>query len=154
VKSVRVMAVIGALLPIVAWTKADVSRIEIRSGARVHTIASADLARRLSIWNGPGTSSDRTGPQTLADWSAGGVEPPAGLTAARVTVFCSRESGKAAPCHVVDYAYDARSRRGYIYLPASGEDGYQLNVRHVLRGVEGRWFRSTREWDELLASRR
>jgi hypothetical protein len=148
------MAVIGALLPVFVWAKTDVRRIEVRASARVETIEPVDLARRVSIWNGPGTSSTRTGPQSLADWSAGSVEPPAGLTAARVTLFCAGESGTAAPCHVVDYAYDARRKRGYIYLPASGEDGYRLNVRHVLRGVEGCWFQSTREWDLLLASQR
>jgi hypothetical protein len=154
VKSVRVMAVIGTLLPVFAWAKTDVSRIEIRAGARIHTIETADLARRISIWNGPGTSSGRTGPQSLADWSAGSVEPPVGLSAARVTLFCGDRSATAAPCHVVDYAYDERHKRGYIYLPGSGQDGYRLNVRHVFRGVEGHWFNSTREWDVLVAGRR
>jgi hypothetical protein len=147
------MAVIGALLPVLAWAKTGIGRIEIEAGgSSARTIESPDLARRFSIWNGPGTSSDRTNSQSLADWTPGIVEPPAGLTAARVTIFCGARTATLEPCHVLKYAYDARRKRGYIYLPGPAEAGYQLNVRHVLRGVEGHWFRSTPEWDVLMAA--
>ncbi|MEO8064624.1 MAG: hypothetical protein ABI821_17950 [Pseudomonadota bacterium] len=150
-KSARVMAVIGALLPVFAWAKTGIGRIEIQAGdSAARTIEAPDLARRFSIWNGPGTSSDRTSAHTLADWTRGIVELPAGLAVANVTIFCGDQRAALAPCHLVKYACDAQRKRGYIYLPGPAEEGYELNVRHVLRGVEGNWLRSTPEWDALL----
>jgi hypothetical protein len=145
-----VIAVIGALLPLVAGAKTEIGRIEIQAGEFVNTIERPDLARRISIWNGPGTSSEGTTRQSLADWTAGFVELPTGLTIKRVTVFCGNGRAALEPCHLLKYAYDARSRRGFIYLPGPAEEGYRLNVRHVLRGVEGHWFYSTREWDAMV----
>ena len=46
--------------------------------------------------------------------------------------------------------YDAQSRRGYIYLPGPADEGYQLNVRHIFRAVEGHWFCATPQWDALM----
>ena len=148
-KSARVIAVIGTLLPLLAWAKSEIARIEIRTGTVVNE--RADLASRFSIWNGPGTSSDRTSAQSLADWTAGIVELPAGLTISHVTIFCGNERATIEPCHLVKYAYDARHKRGYIYLPGLAEEGYEINVRRVYRGVEGNWFRSTPQWDVLMA---
>ena len=150
-KSANVIAVIATLLPALAIAKSGVGRIQIDAGGeRMRTIESPELSQTISIWNGPGTSSDRTSAQSLADWSHGIVEPPAGLPNARITFFCGNAHAPLAPCHVVKYAYDAQAKRGYIYLPGPAEEGYRLNVRHVLRNVEGRWFRATPQWDALM----
>ena len=150
-KSARVIAVIGALLPVLAWAKTPIGRIEIHAGENVNTIESPELAKRFSIWNGPGTSSDQTTSQSLADWSPGIVTPSTGLKTARIVIFCRDERAALEPCHVVTYTYDAQRKRGYVYLPGPAEEGYRLNVRHVFRGVEGHWFHSTPQWDALIA---
>jgi len=151
VKFVKVIAAMGALLPALAMAKTGVGRIQIDAGsARMRTIESAELGRMISIWNGPGTSSNRTSALSLADWSRGIVAPPAGLPSARITFFCGDERRPLAPCHVVKYAYDPQARRGYIYLPGPAEEGYELNVRHVFRAVEGHWFGATPQWDALM----
>lgn len=140
-----------ALLPVLAIAKTGVGRIQIDAGAEPSRILeSPELGEQVSIWNGPGTSSDRTSARSLADWSRGVVEPPAGLPGVRVTLFCGVARASLAPCQVVKYAYDAQTKRGYIYLPGPTEEGYQLNVRHVYRAVEGHWFRATPQWDALI----
>jgi len=151
VKSANVIAVIATLLPALALAKGGVGRIQVDAdGGWTRTIESPELGQMISIWNGPGTSSDRTSAHSLADWSRGIVEPPPGLPDARITFFCGDARAPLAPCHVVKYAYDARAKRGYIYLPGPAEEGYGLNVRHVFRDVEGHWFRATPQWDALM----
>ena len=77
-KPAKVIAAMGALLPLLAMAKTGVGRIQIDAGASTRTIESPGLGEAISIWNGPGTSSERTSARSLADRSHGVVEPPAG----------------------------------------------------------------------------
>ncbi|HTM49265.1 MAG TPA: hypothetical protein VL285_11305 [Bryobacteraceae bacterium] len=53
--------------------------------------------------------------------------------------------------HVVLYEYDSLVGRGYVYLPGKPDEWYRLNAAKMLHdGMEGNWFRATREWDEFL----
>ena len=37
-----------------------------------------------------------------------------------------------------------------IYLPGAADEWYHLNTRAILRDREGRWFRPTRVWQQLV----
>jgi len=51
--------------------------------------------------------------------------------------------------YVVFYEYDPATAKGYIYLPGRTDEWYRVNVSTIFRGVEGRWFRATTEWDNF-----
>jgi hypothetical protein len=53
--------------------------------------------------------------------------------------------------YVVYYAKDPKTGRGFVYLPAPGEEWYDLNVSTILRnGLEGNWLDASVGWSKSL----
>jgi len=51
--------------------------------------------------------------------------------------------------YVVYYAVSPDSEQGYVYLPGKSEEWWGLNVRSILRGVEGKWFHAWSTWENI-----
>jgi hypothetical protein len=49
----------------------------------------------------------------------------------------------------VTYAYDPDKGHDAVYLPGKDDARYAVNVRSIFRGVEGRWYHPTIEWQSL-----
>jgi len=55
--------------------------------------------------------------------------------------------------YVVYYAKNPQTGRGFVYLPAPGEEWYHLNVSTILRnGLEGNWLDASGRWSKTLNS--
>jgi hypothetical protein len=53
--------------------------------------------------------------------------------------------------YVVYYSKDPKTGRGFVYLPAPGEEWYHLNVSTILRnGLEGNWLDASVRWSQSL----
>ena len=53
--------------------------------------------------------------------------------------------------YVVYYAMHPQTGEGFVYLPAPGEQWYQLNASTILRnGLEGNWIHAARPWAKAL----
>jgi hypothetical protein len=117
----------------------------------------------FGVWDGPGVRINGE-PQMegfIADWRTDPAgKRPEGLRPFRVSFYTGcvpgeRILGCSVPeerlSYVVIYEYDSTSNIGYVYLPGKGEDGYDVNTRSILRGVEGRWFMATAEWRDYIA---
>ncbi len=144
---------LALIAPGIALSKGEIVKIQIDDGgSTVRTAQSSELGGRFSIWGSPATASAASGARDFADWYAGAVAAPAReLARTTITLICEEGPQRVMqPCHVVRYVYDPATGHGYIYLPGDGEEGYLLNVRHILRGVEGRWFNATPNWDALM----
>lgn len=124
---------------------------------------SGHAAARFYIWEGLGVSINHV-PQMdgfIADWRKGPVERrPDAVQRYRVSFYIGCLPEERSLCtiaepllsYVVLYEYDAAAGRGYVYLPGKGEDGYAINIRSLVRGVEGKWFAATAEWQDSVAS--
>jgi hypothetical protein len=51
----------------------------------------------------------------------------------------------------VFYTPDIGAGPGYVYLPGKGDQHFALNVRTIVRGVEGHWFKATDVWGRTVA---
>lgn len=153
-------------LPFVAGVchaKSKTERIEVMRGkTRLLSIDGA-IAGQFTIWNGPGvemTTADgsRRAPASdrdFADWSAG-AEAPQGLPIFKVNFYCEAcepARGDTWRCYTVHYAPGRDGERGYILIPGTRDDEYDINVRSIYHGVEGRWFRASDKWEELVRPR-
>ena len=112
-----------------------------------------------NVWSGPGTfvNDVEATDGFIIDWASGVVtEPPATGQSFDVSFYVTDLNGAASrqPEHL---AYVVRFRMaangGYIYLPGPADEFYRLNAATILRGSEGRWFHSTREWDQAIRKR-
>jgi hypothetical protein len=158
-------------LPLLAAAKSETTRIEIAHKKKPFvTLNGPATAGQFTIWSGPGTSAGppgaagamTTGEGDIADWVAGPVEPPARLAVFKVRFFCAalQEPGDAQPdvppshqCYGVRYAIDPRTQQGYIQIPPQGDRDFPKNTQTIYRGVEGRWYRSSARWEELVRPR-
>ena len=52
--------------------------------------------------------------------------------------------------YVVLYENDPSTEQGYVYLPGHADEHFRLNVRTILRGVEGQWLRANRAWQSAM----
>ena len=123
------------------------------------TISGADLKRPIeisdpkilanfSVWTGPGTSTaDHQG--LIIDWSEGPVrETPDTLRRYQVSFYAGAPANERI-VYVVDYAFSFGDEQGYVYLPGESDEWYGRNVRSIVRGVEGKWFRAWSDWERV-----
>jgi hypothetical protein len=161
----RVLAIVCGLLvllmaPAAAWAKGDMVLIEIRGGNLTAPLKITDpKIQEFSVWAGPGVngSTVENAEGFIADWRKGAVAQPAdGVPRYELSFYAGCRT--APSClgetpilvYVVSYAYDASSKRGYIYLP-----GTSRNVSTIYHGkdVEGRWFPATYAWEQFVRPR-
>lgn len=162
----RLLAAAFALLlsaiPAQLLAKGETTKITIQSLYLKTPIEIVDpvILSKFNVWTGPGTwSSDPTfnanAPGFIIDWSSGAVaEVPDGLTCYKVSFYAKLPNERLV--YVVYYAqdyyaHDPSSGRGYIYLPGRDDQSYSLNVGTIIRGVEGKWFRSWSVWQDIVA---
>ena len=163
----RLAILIAALfaMPAPSIGKSETARIEIARGKQtLVTLAGEESAGQFTIWSGPGTTAGppegpgqmSTSDRDIADWLAGSVQPPRKLQVYEVRFYCAargenaRESVPSSLCYGVRYAIDRKSGQGYIQIPAGNDASFPANTRSIYRGVEGRWFRSSDRWEELV----
>ena len=154
------IVVLALAAPIVCMAKSETARIEIAQGKRTLLTLAPESAGQFTIWTGPGTGSPDTAPlnspQDFADWNTGAIEPPAKLRVYKVRFYCAalgdseRETIPSNLCYGVRYGVDPETGQGYIQIPKEGDHDFPHNTRTILRGVEGRWFRSTPRWEEVV----
>jgi hypothetical protein len=150
-----------ALLSVTLLAKGPTSRIVLAGAGLPHPVEITDpaLLKDFQVWSGPGTVScvqekcveGTTG--FIIDWSSGPVsDRPAGLPRYEVSFYATDRRAPHAErlVYVVSYEYDASSSRGYVYLPGKDDPQYALNTRSIHRGREGKWFRATAAWDEVV----
>jgi hypothetical protein len=148
-----------------ALAKEPTTRIEVGNGKRaIVVLTGAESAGQFMVWSGPGTSATNadgvtapTGANDFADWAAGPVEAPQGLTVYSVRFYCAadapgHESIPSNQCYGVRYAV-APGARGYIQIPPALDPEFPLNMRSIARGVEGSWYRASARWDEAIRPR-
>lgn len=155
-------------LPLLVSAKGETTRIEIAHGKRPFvTLEGPASAGQFTIWSGPGTSwgpagepgQMSTSPGDFADWLAGAVEPPQKLAVFKVRFFCAarQEQQPDIPpshqCYGVRYAIDPQTQLGYIQIPPERDKDFPDNTRTIYRGVEGRWYRASARWEELVRPR-
>jgi hypothetical protein len=163
---VKPILLVLLLFPALALAKSETSRIEIAHGKRpVVTLEGPDSAGQFSIWNGPGTSAGpengpremSTGDKDFADWAKGVVEPPGGKPYV-VRFYCAAlgenraESVPSHQCYGVRYLPDPAGG-GYIQIPAADDPQFRGNTSSIYRGVEGSWYRSSANWEEIVRPR-
>lgn len=148
-------ALLLALLPAQLFAKAATTRVSIEGSGFTINITDRNTLAQFNVWSGPGTfvngNSSRERQSFIVDWSQGALaEAPPGLPRFRVSFYGTlpRHNSESL-LYVVTYAFDARSGRGYVYVPGAADPDYKLDVRSILRGVEGRWFHAWRAWDEV-----
>lgn len=145
--------------PLACAAKSETTRIEIAQGRRALVTLGPEASVQFTIWSGPGTDSPGTSddsPRDFADWSSGAVEPPSKLKVYQVRFYCAalgenaREAIPSNLCYGVRYGVDPKTGQGYIQIPKQGDRDFPQNTQTLLRGVEGRWFRSTPHWEEVV----
>ena len=163
----RTALILAALiaLPIVSNAKTDTARIEITRGGRtVLTLVGPESAGKFTIWSGPGTGAVQsdgsllmsTSERDYADWNAGEVQPPEKLTVYQVRFYCetprwqAAELGPVQLCYGVRYAVDPKTGNGYIQIPPEDDKEFPFGKQKIARGVEGRWYRSSKRWEKLV----
>jgi hypothetical protein len=143
-----------------AMLVASVSTPLLAKGKTVKiTISGADLKRPIeifdpkilanfSVWTGPGTSTaDHQG--LIIDWSEGPVrETPDTLRKYQVSFYAGAPANERI-VYVVYYAFSIGDEQGYVYLPGESDEWYGRNVRSIVRGVEGKWFRAWSDWERV-----
>jgi hypothetical protein len=137
------------------FAKGETTKITIQ-GADLQTpicVTDRKILAKIHVWSGPGTGSSRPGfnpnaPSFIVDWSQGPTaEPPKGLPHYEVLFYADLATERLI--YVVSYAFDAATGHGYVYLPGRSDKNYRLNVGTIFRGVEGTWFRSWNQWDDI-----
>ena len=148
--------------------KGTTVRIAINGGELLTPIeiSRPDVVEQFSIWSGPGTRMGLRDPATgqwriiegtegfIVDWRAGEIaRVPDGLEQYEVSFFVRYPRSPAEQlAYVVVYANDPASNEGYVFLPGRDDKRFQLNARAILRGVEGKWFRASPEWQAVVTA--
>jgi hypothetical protein len=79
-----------------------------------------------------------------------------------VRFFCAAQLEPGAPpaevtpshqCYGVRYAIDPDTQQGYIQIPPAHDKDFPYNTETIYRGVEGRWYRASARWEELVRPR-
>ncbi len=162
----RVATLFAALfvLPALAPAKEPTTRIEVGQGKRaIVVLTGAESAGQFMVWSGPGTSAtnaDGTAPTSeydFADWAAGPVAAPQGLSVYSVRFYCAadapgHESIPSNQCYGVRYAV-APGARGFIQIPPALDAEFPMNMQSIARGVEGNWYRASARWDATVRPR-
>jgi hypothetical protein len=148
----------------ICQAKSKTDRIEVSRGKSPLVSIAGAAAERITIWSGPGStmttadgrSSTPISYRDFVDWAAGAVEAPSGRPVFNVSFFCKAcepARGDTWRCYGVRYVPGREGERGYIQIPGTGEADYEINVRTIYRGVEGKWFRASEEWEALVRAR-
>jgi len=169
----RVIPYLLLALPLLASAKSETTSIEIAHKKRPFvTLSGPATAGQFTIWSGPGTAAGPPGEQgqmttgegDIADWTAGSIElPQRKLAIFKVRFFCasqpepppevSPEVATSHQCYGVRYAIDPETQQGYIQIPPERDKDFPRNTQTIYRGVEGRWFRSSARWEEVVRPR-
>jgi hypothetical protein len=153
----RLLALLAVFLLITAgqlFAKAETSKIVIEGADLKPSLEITDpkVLKEFLVWAGAGTAVNGT-PSSEANafiinWAQGPVvERPPGLQRYQVSFYAKLPAERRI--YVVFYEYDPATGRGYVYLPAKADKWYALNVSTILRGVERKWFRAWKAWDEV-----
>jgi|SRR6266705_1249046 len=141
------------VIPALVFAKAPTSKITIKGADLKTPIEITDFRNfkdvDLNVWAGPGVEVNGK-EQTegfIIDWSQGVTERPKGLQRYEVSFYAKLPNEELV--YVVWYEYDPVTKRGYIYLPGSGDEWYRFNIGTIVHGVEGHWFRARSEWDSV-----
>ena len=139
-----------------AWlfAKSETAKIIIQ-GADLKTpiqITDRKVLANIKVWSGPGTNSsvpgfDPKAPNFIVDWSQGPSHEPKELPHYQVSFYADMPNERLV--YVVSYVFDPATDQGYVYLPGKKDKDYRLNVSTILHGVEGNWFHSWTQWDDL-----
>jgi len=147
--------------------KGSTSRITI-AGPNLSSpieLTAANVVQAFQIWAGPGTKTCMADWENcvegaegfIVDWSSGPVtQRPDGLQRYEVSFyvvddrFPERPRPREQLAYVVSYEFDARTAKGYVYLPGRDDPRFTLNTRSILRRVEGNWFRASRAWQNAV----
>jgi hypothetical protein len=144
-------------IPVSLSAKGKTIRITIQGAGLKSPIEITDpkILADFSVWTGPGTLSTQPGfnanaPSFIIDWSQGTISsPPKGLPSYEVSFYADFGDQEERQVYAVSYEYDPSSRHGYVYLPGKGDKVWRLNVRSILRGVEGNWFSAWSSWEDV-----
>jgi hypothetical protein len=148
-----------------ALAKEPTTRIEVGNEKRaIVVLTGPESAGQFMVWSGLGTSATNadgltapTGDYDFADWAAGPIEAPQGLAVYSVRFYCAadapgHESIPSNQCYGVRYAV-APGQRGYIQIPDALDPEFPKNMSSIARGVEGKWYWATEQWDEAVRPR-
>lgn len=145
-RAVTLFAVL-CVLPALALAKGPTTRIEVGHGKRaIVVLTGEESAGQFRVSEGD-----------FADWAAGPVEAPQGLTVYSVRFYCAadapgHESIPSNQCYGVRYAV-APDGRGYIQIPPALDEEFPLNTQSIARGIEGNWYRASASWDDAVQPR-
>jgi hypothetical protein len=141
------------------FAKGIITRVTIKGPTLPTPVEITDAGiKDFTPWSGPGVTINGV-KQTegfIIDWKYGPLSSrPKELPRYEVSFYgklYGQPSGaRDELVHVVLYEYDSLIGRGYVYLPGKPDEWYRLNAAKMLHdGMEGNWFRATREWDEFL----
>lgn len=152
-----VLIIACALIASTAWGKAPTAQIDIASDALDAPIkvTDPDVVGKFHIWNGPGVRDN--GKPTHLDpanqkgyfinWPNGATQPPDQALMFDVTFRLENRDAdpRVGSEYRVTYAFRPGDAGGYVYLPYT-----RKNVRLIVHGVEGNWFRSSDAWEALI----
>jgi hypothetical protein len=149
-------------IPVRLSAKAETVKVVIQ-GADLTTpiqITDRKVLADIQVFSGRGTYSNEEKleePSFVIDWTQGTTgEPHESLPRYQVSFYA--DLPKERVIYVVWYVFDAVTGEGYVYLPGKNDKDYTLNVRTIIRGVEGNWFHSWTKWDavaeKMIESRR
>ena len=143
-----------------AWGKGSITKIIVESPSLPTRIEIVDpeVLGRFTIWSGPGVGGWdmlKTVPKAddakfIVDWTQGIVSAQRS-NSSRYLVRMYVE-GRQSPrdTYEVEYVIDPADGAGYVYLPGQREEFGRWNSYQISRGVEGNWFKATRDWEEVV----
>jgi hypothetical protein len=146
-----------------AFAKGDTVKItltKLDSGTRIES-TDYEAVKRFGVWDGPGTFVNGVESKEgfIIAWPQGAIAAPStALQRYEVRFYESCKMSERAGCRteepsvvcVVQYVYDPATRQGYVHLPGSREEFWELNTRSILRGIEGNWFLASEEWQGFV----
>lgn len=136
------LSLISALLVCqlaVILAKGPTTRLEVSGGGRVVPLEITAAAALVNVWS-----------EDFID--AISPAPAADLVRYRVAFYVlpPRESVERV-MYVIQYVRGPNDGGGFVYLPGRGEEGYDLNVRTILRPThDGQWHHARRAWSAAL----
>lgn len=158
----RLLAIVVVCAPALLFAKGPTTKITIThvGGGTTTTLIDPAVLKDFNVWDGPGTYSGPPGAMNagssgfIVDWKSGAVEPRApGDNRYEVQFFVRiHGTGPEELAYTVFYDRDAKSGEGFVYLPGRGDPQFRLNVRSIVRGIEGRWFHANDAWQRAFAA--
>jgi hypothetical protein len=144
-----------------AWSKGPIVKIVVHGDSLSAPIEIVDpeILDRFTIWNGPGVGGfgqRNVVPlfgeaRFIANWSQRILSDP--LIKGKAHLVQMYIGGREQPRNTYEVLYvaDADADTGYVYLPSQKRDNFgEWNTFQIYRGVEGAWYRSTQEWEEVI----